>query len=87
MKRKKLYGEAFNLSNEKPCSVLRIVKLIYDVAGKKPNYRILDIAQNEIVDQYLSAAKARRILGWQPRWSLREGLEDTVKWYVEEKSK
>jgi len=24
-----------------------------------------------------------RVLGWQPRWSLEEGLAQTVRWYAE----
>jgi GDP-L-fucose synthase len=28
-----------------------------------------------------SAAQARRVLGFEARWSLREGLERTLDWY------
>ncbi len=38
-------------------------------------------ASNEIRHQYLSAAKARRVLGWQPLFTLDEGLGRTVEWY------
>ena len=30
---------------------------------------------------YLDSAKARRVLGWQPRWRLDQGLEKTAAWY------
>lgn len=82
MKRKNLSGEAFNLSNEKPCSVFAIVKLIYGVLGEKPNYKIMNVARTEIVNQYLSASKARKALGWKPRRVLQDGLKDTVAWYM-----
>jgi CDP-glucose 4,6-dehydratase len=29
----------------------------------------------------LDSSRARQHLGWQPRWSLREGLDATVEWY------
>ncbi len=29
----------------------------------------------------LDIAKARALLGWEPRWSLAEGLEKTADWY------
>ena len=40
-------------------------------------------ASNEIVHQYLSAAKARRELGWAPLFDLDEGLRRTIEWYQE----
>ena len=42
---------------------------------------ILGEATNEIPEQHLAAGKARRMLGWQPGWSLEAALEETVGWY------
>jgi CDP-glucose 4,6-dehydratase len=39
-------------------------------------------ATNEIVDQHLSAAKARRVLNWRPRFTLDDGLRRTIAWYT-----
>ena len=35
----------------------------------------------EIRHQYLSAERARRELGWQPQFTLRDGLQRTIRWY------
>jgi len=83
MKKKKLAGEAFNFSNEFPISVLQLVKMIYKACGRSPNYRILNQARYEIKEQYLCAGKARRILGWEPKYSLDKGLKLTLDWYKE----
>ena len=40
-------------------------------------------AQREIRHQYLTAEKARRLLGWKPLFTLDEGLERTIAWYRE----
>jgi CDP-glucose 4,6-dehydratase len=40
-------------------------------------------APHEIQDQYLDSSKAKRVLGWAPRYSLREGLRETIAWYWE----
>ncbi len=38
-------------------------------------------ASNEIKHQYLSAAKARRMLGWNPHYTLDVALQETIAWY------
>lgn len=81
MKALKLYGEAFNFSDENPISVLNLVKKVYRISGKKPNYRVLNKAKYEIKKQYLSSKKARKILGWKAKTSLEQGLKKTLDWY------
>jgi CDP-glucose 4,6-dehydratase len=39
-------------------------------------------ASNEIRAQFLSAAKAREVLGWEPLFSLDEGLRRSIAWYT-----
>lgn len=77
----KLFGEAFNFSNEKPILVLNLVKKIYRSANEKLNYKILNQAKYEIRRQYLTSQKARKILGWKPRYTLERGLKETIEWY------
>lgn len=79
--RLKLDGNAFNFSYEKPISVLELVKIIYYLTGKELNYKILDQAKYEIKKQYLLSKKAKKILGWKPRFTLEEGLKKTIEWY------
>jgi len=81
IEKKNLAGEAFNFSNETPISVIKLVKEIYKIIGKRPKYRILNEAKYEIKYQYLSSQKARKILKWRPKYSLEKGLKDTIKWY------
>ena len=79
----KLFGETFNFSNEKPISVLELVKTIYELVGKRPAYKILNQVRYEIKHQYLCSSKAKRILNWKPGYTLRKGLKETIKWYKE----
>jgi len=78
----KCHGEAFNFSLEQPMTVLEITKAIL-VQIRKTNLKpeIRNEALGEILNQYLSAEKARRVLNWKPRYSLPEGLAETIKWY------
>lgn len=78
-----LAGEAFNFSNESQASVLEVVDAILAEMGSSLAPRVLGQAANEIPRQYLSAEKARRLLGWSPLFEFREGLRRTVSWYRE----
>ncbi len=77
-----LYGEAFNFSNETQVSVLDLVTRLITIVGR-PDLRpvVMNEAKNEIPKQFLSAEKARRLLGWKSRYTLEEGLVETVEWY------
>jgi len=76
-----LRGEAFNFSNETPMTVLDICKRILDLMGSNHEPNILNHASNEIRSQYLSASKAKELLGWTPLFSLDQGLKRTISWY------
>lgn len=74
-------GEAFNFSNEIQVTVLDLVQKILDLMGSNLKPRVLNEANNEIRHQYLSAAKARKVLNWEPLFTLEDGLNRTIKWY------
>ncbi|MGK2947041.1 MAG: NAD-dependent epimerase/dehydratase family protein [Acidimicrobiales bacterium] len=76
-----LAGEAFNFSTEVPMTVLELVAKLQEAAGTDLEPEILGTASHEIDSQYLSAAKARKVLGWAPTMSTEEALGHTVEWY------
>lgn len=78
-----LRGEAFNFSNELQVTVLELVHKILDLMDSKLEPTVLNQANNEIIHQYLSAAKARKLLNWSPLYTLEEGLAQTIAWYRE----
>jgi CDP-glucose 4,6-dehydratase len=78
---REICGHAFNLSNEIQLSVLELVQTITRMMGSNLDPEIRNEAHNEICHQYLSAEKARSMLGWKPAFTLTEGLERTIAWY------
>jgi SAM-dependent methyltransferase len=78
-----LYGEAFNFSNETQITVLEITRRILALMGSDLEPEVRNEAGNEIQHQYLSARKAREVLGWSPLFDLERGLARTIDWYRE----
>ena len=76
-----LAGEAFNFSCENPTSVLDLVRRVLALMGSDARVEVRGGAPNEIGQQWLSAAKARRLLGWGPLYTPEEGLRRTIEWY------
>lgn len=75
-------GEAFNFGTEEPVSVLQVFEEMVEVAGRPDlSPEIQGEAPKELSDQYISAHKARRLLGWEPSLSRIEGLTRTFEWY------
>lgn len=78
-----LRGEAFNFSNELQITVSDLVERLLSLMDSTLRPDIRNEATNEICHQYLSAAKARKILGWCPMFDLSSGLKRTIEWYKE----
>jgi CDP-glucose 4,6-dehydratase len=77
-------GAAFNFGMDDPKSVLEIVQAIIAISDHlELEPVVLGNAPNEIQAQYMDSSKARRVLGWIPRYSLKEGLREALEWYRE----
>ncbi len=82
--RRLLFGQAMNIANDQPVSVLEIVEILRNLMGKKEiQPLILNTASLEIQKQYLSSDQIRSQLGWFPQHNLENGLKKTIEWYTE----
>ena len=79
--RPELAGEAFNLSNETQVTVLQLVEKVLAGMNSPVTPDVLGEASHEIKHQSLDATKARTLLGWEPLFTLDEGLSRTIAWY------
>jgi len=76
-------GEAFNFGNNDPVSVVDIVKKISVCMNKTHIDPVIEnSAKGEIHSQYLDSTKAKKLLFWEPKYSIKEGIQETVSWYT-----
>lgn len=79
-----LIGEAFNFSLETRLTVLDLTHKILEMMGRADLEPVIqNIASGEIREQFMSADKARKMLGWSPHFGLEGGLRETIDWYAD----
>ena len=76
-----LAGEAFNFGGGERLSVMEVVGRILARMGAQLEPDVRNETSNEISEQRVGAEKAQRILGWEPSYSLDDGLGRTIAWY------
>ena len=77
-------GEDFNVSANEELSVREIAAIVWEACGKDPaDFRLEHLPSFEVDVQrrWPSTEKARRLLGWEARIGVREGIADTVEWF------
>jgi nucleoside-diphosphate-sugar epimerase len=80
-------NEDFNVSAAEERSVAEIARIVWDACGEDPSAFELEHLRSFEVDvqrRWPSVEKARRLLGWEARVDLREGIAGTVEWLREQ---
>jgi CDP-glucose 4,6-dehydratase len=78
----KFHGHAWNVSNDQPVNVLRVVDSLRKICQREdllPDIR--NEASHEIRKQYLDSSNIRQHLGWKPGHDLEAALRKSVEWY------
>jgi dTDP-glucose 4,6-dehydratase len=87
-------GEVFNFGSNYEISIGDTLELIADIMGTRIELETdaerLRPQRSEVERLWADNSKARRLLGWEPAYSgregLRRGLEETVAWFRDERN-
>ena len=74
-------GQVFQIATGRETSLTDLVALMREVVGHQLNVQYQPPRAGEVFRNYASIAKARNVLGYEPRTSLREGLHLTWEWF------
>lgn len=75
--------ETFNLGSDSPVRMSTLIAMIEEISGKKA---VIDQNASNRADvnaTWANVCKARRVLGWEARTPLEQGIRNTVGWYLE----
>jgi len=87
LKKKDAKGEVFNIATGKKISVDQVAETLKDIMKRKDLKTIhTDPRPTDIRHGYAAISKAKKILGYNPKFSIKEGLTELVNWYTQRKS-
>jgi nucleoside-diphosphate-sugar epimerase len=84
---KKAAGEVFNIGTDTNVSVNQVAEALKDIMNKKDLKNVhVDPRPTDIRHGYADISKAKKILGYDPKFSIKEGLSELVNWYVKNRT-
>jgi UDP-glucuronate 4-epimerase len=83
---KPLGYELINLGGHETITINEMVAVIENKLGRKANLEFIPRNKADVMENWASVDKARRLLGWQPQVGLDDGIGRLVNWYLAERS-
>ena len=78
-------GEVINLGSDFEISIEELIKLISGIIGIRPKIITEEKrkrpAASEVERLWADTNKAKKILGWKPKYKLQQGLRETIDWF------
>jgi len=75
---------AFNIATSIQRNVLELAASVGQVMGRKPELEFSEPRPGELFRSALDVSKAKKILGWTPRYVFEDGLRELVDWFNKE---
>jgi len=77
-------GDEINLGTGRSFSVMEVVEVVSRVLGKNLKVEVEEKFKRpkkaEVFNLIADNTKAKRVLGWEPKWSFEEGVRETVEY-------
>ncbi len=87
LKEPKADGEVFNIGSGKPTTILEIAKTLSKLTGIQIEPQVTgQFRKNDIRHCFADAAKAKKLLGWEPTITFEQGMKELVEWGAKEKA-
>lgn len=75
--------EVFNLGCADPVNLLDFIKTIEKSLGKRAKKEFLPLQPGDVPNTFADVSKAKKLLDYQPRVKIEEGVGEFVNWYRE----
>jgi nucleoside-diphosphate-sugar epimerase len=79
--------EPVNIGNPVEYTMLELAEIVCEVAGAKADIVFEPLPVGDPTRRQPDITRVQQLLGWEPKIELREGLERTYAWYLEERAR
>jgi UDP-glucuronate 4-epimerase len=76
--------EIINLGGHESIKINELIQILEDMIGKKANVEYRPFHPADMFANWADVQKAKRLLGWEPKVTLKEGISNLVEWYESE---
>lgn len=73
--------EIFNLGNSNSIGLLDFISILEEELGQKADKNFMPMQPGDVSDTAADITKSRKVLGFNPKTSVREGIRNFVRWY------
>ena len=73
--------EILNIGNSSPTSLKEMIDIIGKVINVKPKIKQLPMQPGDVERTYADVTKAKNLIGYEPKISFEQGIENFVNWY------
>lgn len=75
--------EIVNLGGSRTTALLELIRLVESCFGEKATVKVLPAQMGDVPITYASVEKGKRLLGYEPAVPIEEGIERTIRWFLE----
>lgn len=80
-------GTAVNAGRDDRITINEAAQLVFDITGWTPRQITHDLSMPQgVASRAADLVNARKLLGWSPKYSFREGFRKTIEWYFANKN-
>jgi nucleoside-diphosphate-sugar epimerase len=82
MESEKAKNEDFNIGNDRETKIIDLAKMIYEKCGVKKPFKAKFVKgfEHDIQRRIPDVSKAKRLLGWEAKIGLEQGLDEVIGW-------
>lgn len=73
--------KVYNIGNSQPVELLHYIEVIEKALGKTTEKELLPLQPGDVEHTYADVTSLQRDTGYQPRFSIEDGVEEFIRWY------
>lgn len=81
-------GNAFNFASDTETKVIDLVRIIHEISGKHTGTELIARRDwDKILRRRASIEKAKKVLGYEPKMKIEDGIKKVYEWFVENRDR